>query len=337
MFLSVIVPIYNGQAYLRQCLDSLLDQDIPAREYEIVCVNDGSRDGSGEILREYGDRFSNVIVIEQENAGVAAARNTGLKQARGAYVWFVDADDFVQHNILGKMRATVEAENCDRLVFGAYQFADELAPEEVNLASTGGLSVNAPWYDAVVWRSLLKRSFLEENQLFFRYPQITHGEDGLFMYEVARCQKSCVEMGEILYFYRVHSGSAETERSPEHLRKMLRSHMAVTKILADYYAGGSKDSMTANKLTAFLWNTLYEITQLPSKERRNALRDLAQQGLFPYQRPAACTMLCSYVTDRNDWIGKGFDWLYRHLHTRWGFALMTVLQQLRRLAANVRR
>ena len=64
MFLSVIVPVYNGQTYLRQCLDCLLEQDIPAQEYEIVCINDGSQDGSGEILREYGKNHANVVMIE---------------------------------------------------------------------------------------------------------------------------------------------------------------------------------------------------------------------------------------------------------------------------------
>lgn len=336
MFLSVIVPVYNGQTYLRQCLDCLLEQDIPAQEYEIVCINDGSQDGSGEILREYGKNHANVVVVEQENAGVAAARNAGLKHARGEYVWFVDADDLIRHNILGKLRTAAEAGNCDRLVFGAYEFRDELTLEEYNRADRGELRVNAPWYDAVVWRSLLKRSFLEENQLYFRYPQITHGEDGLFMYEVARCQPRCVEMEEILYFYRVHSDSAETKRSPEHRKKMLHSHMAVTKILEDYYAGDNTDAMTANKLMAFLWKTLYEITQLPSQERRSALGQMAQQGLFPYQRPNLCTTTRSYMMERSNWIGKSFDGLYCHLNTRWGFCIMTVLQQVRRWMRGIR-
>lgn len=336
MFLSVIVPVYDGQTYLRQCLDCLLAQDIPAQEYEIVCINDGSQDGSGEILRKYGENFSNVVVIQQENAGVAAARNAGLKQARGEYVWFVDADDLIRHNVLGKMRTAAEAGNCDRLVFGAYQFTDNLTSEERDQADMGELRVNAPWYDAVVWRSLLRRSFLEENHLCFRYPQITHGEDGLFMYEVAHCQPRCVEMEEILYFYRVHSDSAETKRSPEHRKKMLRSHVVVTKILADYYAGGDTDAVTANKLMTFLWNTLYEITQLPSRERRSALSQLAQQGLFPYHRPDSCTTTRSYITERSDWIGKAFDGLYCHLHTRWGFWIMTILQQVRRWMAGIR-
>ena len=101
MFLSFIVPVYNTEMYLRECLDSLLTQDIPYDDYEIICVNDGSTDGSLQILREYERNCSNVTVIDQANSGVSTARNAGLDIARGQYIWFIDSDDVVLHDILG--------------------------------------------------------------------------------------------------------------------------------------------------------------------------------------------------------------------------------------------
>lgn len=100
MFLSFIVPVYNTEKYLAECLDSLLEQDIPYEEYEIICVNDGSTDGSLDILRRYAEAHSNVIVVDKENGGVASARNAGLDAACGDYIWFFDSDDIIHPNIL---------------------------------------------------------------------------------------------------------------------------------------------------------------------------------------------------------------------------------------------
>ena len=81
--LSIIVPVYNVEKYLKDCLDSLLDNNFPYTDYEIICVNDGSTDGSGDILDEYAERYENIVVINQENSGVSVARNKGLLVAKG--------------------------------------------------------------------------------------------------------------------------------------------------------------------------------------------------------------------------------------------------------------
>lgn len=100
MFLSFIIPVYNTEAYLDDCLGSMLNQDIPAEDYEIVCVNDGSTDGSLRLLRRYEEQYPNVVVVDQENSGVCKARNAGLAAARGEYIWYFDADDYVAANCL---------------------------------------------------------------------------------------------------------------------------------------------------------------------------------------------------------------------------------------------
>lgn len=124
MFLSIIVPVYNAESYLQQCLDSLLSQDILKEDYEILCVNDGSRDGSLEILQQFARDAGNVTVIDKENGGVTTARNAGLEAARGEYIWFVDADDLLKPNILGTLRRKAAETDCDRLIVGGYQFDD---------------------------------------------------------------------------------------------------------------------------------------------------------------------------------------------------------------------
>lgn len=325
MFLSVIIPIYNGQAYLRECLDSLLNQDLPAEDYEILCVNDGSQDASLEILREYAVRYTNVVVIDQKNSGVCAARNAGLVKARGEFVWFMDVDDL----LLGKVLANLQkaAIGCDRVVFGAYEFTDALTEEERMLAEEGKLETNTSFYDSVVWRNLLRREFLQKKDLYFRYPELTHGEDGLFLYEVALCQPKTVELEQVAYGYRLHSGSAEAVVSPESRRRRLTSLCRVCTILLAYHRNGSAGS--ADRLMSFLWMTLYDATRAPGDVAKEAMADLKKAQLYPFRKPQECTITDSYMADKTTLTGKIFDLLYRHLHRPWGYHTMRLLQKLK--------
>ena len=88
--------MYNTELYLEECLDSLLNQNISHDEYEIICVNDGSTDGSANILHKYFSKYHNIIVIDKENSGVSSARNVGLDIAKGKYICFFDSDDVLK-------------------------------------------------------------------------------------------------------------------------------------------------------------------------------------------------------------------------------------------------
>lgn len=323
MFLSIIIPVYNAEKYIGSCLDSLLAQDIS--DYEILCVNDGSKDGSAAILENYARQHTNILVIHKENGGVTSARNAGLEAARGDFIWFVDADDLIKENTLGKLRALAAGK--DRVIFGAYEFTDVLTEEELALSQKNQLSTNTSFYDSVVWRCLLRRDFLIRNGLCFRYPELTHGEDGLFMYEVTLCNPDSAETDEVLYFYRLHSGSAEAVVSPESHRRRLRSLIRVCEILRGYYQSGVKDA--ANRFMSFLWMTLYDMTRAPSGVARDALQQMKDAGLFPFHRPADCTIRESYIAG-SGLVGKVFDKLYLNLHRPLAYYAMSLLQKLRK-------
>lgn len=93
--LSIIIPVYNTEKYVGECLDSSVEQDILKNEYEIICIDDGSTDGSLNVLTEYSNKYENIHVYSQKNQGVSAARNAGISVASGKYVWFVDSDDYI--------------------------------------------------------------------------------------------------------------------------------------------------------------------------------------------------------------------------------------------------
>lgn len=327
MFLSFIVPVFNTETYLSQCLDSLLAQD--SGDYEIICVNDGSTDGSPAILASYAEGHANLRVIHQPNSGVAAARNTGLDAARGRYIWFVDSDDLIRENCLSHLARTLKETPCDLLEIGGYQFVETLSDEERAMAARHELPDNVPGPGSVVWRSLIRRDFLICRNLNFRHPELTHGEDGQFMFELSREKPVVAELDESLYFYRLRSGSAETAVSYSSRLRRMQSHAAVAKIMGALYAGGQTDAATADRLMATLWSALYDAARFPLKQARPVLASLGSQGLFPMKNPPQTRQTRSYMTDREDWIGKAFDWLYMHLHTRWGFAIMYLLCRLR--------
>jgi len=121
--LSVILPVYNVEEYLEKCIRSLEEQDIPKDEYEIICVNDGSPDNSREVIIKLQKEFDNLILIDQVNMGVSMARNRGLDEANGEYLLFVDPDDYIKRNKLGKLLYVAEKNEVEMLMSG-YVFVD---------------------------------------------------------------------------------------------------------------------------------------------------------------------------------------------------------------------
>ena len=122
--LSFIIPLYNSAQWLEKCLYSVLNQDIPESEMEIICVNDGSPDNSADIAREIAKEHPSIIVIDQENQGPSGARNTGMRRATGKYLCFVDPDDYVEPNVYGGLIKLMEEHQLDMLRFD-YQVVNE--------------------------------------------------------------------------------------------------------------------------------------------------------------------------------------------------------------------
>ncbi len=123
--LSVIIPLYNSAKWLPKCLDSVLDQDVPLAELEVICINDGSPDNSEEIALKYQQKYPNtIVVLSQENQGPSGARNNGMKHATSKYLCFVDPDDYVEPQVFGGLIKKMTDGNLDMLRFN-YQIVDE--------------------------------------------------------------------------------------------------------------------------------------------------------------------------------------------------------------------
>lgn len=211
-FFSVILPVYNVEAYLNECLRSLLVQNFA--DYEVVCVNDGSTDGSRKILAEWEPASPQIRVIDRKNGGLSAARNTGLEAAQGEYVLFVDSDDWVEPTMLARLAE--EAGSADMVCFACRRTdsnaCDNPAPEQ----SDGWSYYNRHALErretpfVCVWQRCYRREFLEENSLRFR-ENILH-EDNEFTPRACLMAKSVRVIPDVLYNYRVRPGSIMTTR-----------------------------------------------------------------------------------------------------------------------------
>jgi glycosyltransferase EpsJ len=132
--LSVILPVYNVQAYLPACLDSLMAQTL--QPDEIIAIDDGSTDDCPQILADYALRMSNLRIIRQVNGGLSAARNTGLDVAQGEYIAFVDSDDFLEPNIFATGLQQMQGNKLDMLLFNAMYYFDGRKPDHLIYTDT---------------------------------------------------------------------------------------------------------------------------------------------------------------------------------------------------------
>ena len=204
MKLSLIIPVYQVENYLRKCLDSCLNQDISKETYEIICVNDGSKDRSADILTEYKNKYSNVIVITQLNQGLSVTRNNGLKIARGEYVWFIDSDDTILPNSIKGIINCLKTNSPDMLQLNYNKVFEDGRPvipcycdikgqySGIELQKIGRLPVPAQF-------TIYNRLFLEKNKLCF-LPGILH-EDIEFKPRVTYLANTICFYEPIVYNY----------------------------------------------------------------------------------------------------------------------------------------
>ena len=212
MKFSIVVPVYNVEAYLDNCLASLQAQDFA--DFEVICVNDGSTDRSREILSEWAGKMPQIRVIDRENGGLSAARNTGLQAAIGDYVVFVDSDDWVEPTMLKRLAEENNDEDmicfaCRRTDHNTY---DTLVPEQSegwNYYNHHALEHREVPF-VCVWQRCYRREFLLKNGLHFR-EGILH-EDNEFTPRACMKAESIKVIPDVLYNYRIRSGSIMTTR-----------------------------------------------------------------------------------------------------------------------------
>ena len=287
--LSIIVPIYNVAPYLRMCVASLLEQDLEKDEYEIILVDDGSTDTCPEICDEYERMFDNIHVVHRKNGGLSAARNSGIKIARGAYVMCVDSDDYLQKNALGALLEQMEDQKLDVLRYNYqnvrengeifvpfktgkpyFDYSCEVVDGETFLNERLG-------YACYAWAFVLKRE-LYDGCLF---TEGIYFEDTDWTPRMLMKSKRVASTEMIVYNYLWREGSITLPDNPEKKRKVLEDKISLLR-------GFKEQQKMVQNRQWFIWQTagttmsvLGILATYPSAERKPYIKQLKELDVYP--------------------------------------------------------
>ena len=260
---SIIVPVYNVDQYLPRCLESLLGQKL--REIEIIAVNDGSTDRSGEILTKYAKVDRRLIVLSQENGGLSSARNAGLSIAKGKYIGFVDSDDYVEKNMFQLLFQAAEESKCDFAECDLFHDVDGACYVEhgVALYNSGEMLMMGR---SVVWNKIYLRDWLTETGVTFQNGLI-YEDVAFYAMLIPHLRKVCyVKEPLIHYVQRSHSINAVSTLKTMQILDIL------TKI-QEYYCNHGYQNKFAKELE-YLWvrillcSSLLRMAGIPDKRQR---------------------------------------------------------------------
>lgn len=216
--LSIIIPLYNTENYIAKCIQSCIDQTVSKETYEIIVVNDGSTDNSLKIAQSFIDQHPKIKIISQENKKQGAARNTGLKTAKGKYVWFIDSDDWIEPNSLCEIYNYLEQNSVEILGFDAIEHDSNKSklrirkhiPNYIYKANEALLedefNVNFPLH-------IFKKSLLIDNCLFFL--EGIFFEDNELMIKILAKTDSFVYLKKYFYNILVREGSTTRTKDPQ--------------------------------------------------------------------------------------------------------------------------
>ena len=258
-FFSIILPIYNVEPYLEQCIHSLLDQDFS--DYEMILVDDGSPDQCPEICDRYAAQYAHIHVVHKPNGGLSSARNAGLEVAQGQYVWFVDSDDWVEPNSMQVLynaccdgmpdvvkfnfaqNGSEEIQVANGIAPGDYDAQDRGLLLDMAFLKTGKFSLSA-------WSHIYRQAFLQQNKLLFVSERVIGSEDFLFNLHTFAVAGQVRIINDSLYHYRMRAGSL-TQR---YRSKLFQQYTELYTRLKECYAElGLLEDCTARISFFYVW------------------------------------------------------------------------------------
>ncbi len=293
---SVIIPVYNIQKYVGACLESVTGQSY--KNLEIIVVDDGSTDGSGEACDEFAQRDKRVRVMHQKNAGLSEARNAGIALARGEWVALIDGDDTVRMEFVASMiKATRDAEEVDVVVCGYNDIAPSAAVMTGEEAAVK-LLVEQENMEIVAWNKLYRKSLFSG----ICYPAGEKNEDSLTTYKLLAKARKVVYLDESLYCYHVRNGSImDDARISERLTQRERAAREAMM----YFGGNAKleqASEVALLLAKYAWidaGLRGEVDKRTAGKARNwVLANLGKYAKNPYM-----TQKLKTYNELNKWCG----------------------------------
>lgn len=227
MQLSIVIPCYNMEHYLPECLDSLFQQNLELSDFEVIVVNDGSEDGTLRIAETYAETHGNIKIIDKKNAGVGAARNSGYDLAAGKYLYFLDPDDYLAQNTLPTLIGIMAENSLDILTFKSksvvkkrYPFSENSAELDLKLEIHDGISyIASRKHQNEIWWFLIDRAFMQATGI--RFIEGKWMEDAILTSELFCEARRMAHVDFDVHRYRILPTSAMRNKSPEHYNKVI--------------------------------------------------------------------------------------------------------------------
>lgn len=294
--ISIIVPVYNGIKHLRPCLESLLNQDLPLNEYEIICVNDGSTDESLDLLKEFQTKSSNILVYNKENGGLGSALNLGIKKANGNYIWLVNQDDVVRYNCLGMITSFLERNAIDLFVF---KYTD--VSEKWVMDNNFNDNLRDIWIENHLTKrnfdfvepfvKIVKREVVLNNNLFFN-ESLFWMEDTYWTFILFKYIPNAVFTDVSFYYYRYVASSISSVKNVNNILKRNQSSLIFYNILKEEQKNNNllKNDTLLNQFVSdyldfgIVQSILVGILLLPSfKMKVQELNKLKANKMYPFK------------------------------------------------------
>lgn len=251
MFFSVLIPVYNVEKYLSECIDSVLNQT--EQDFEIILVNDGSIDNSGLICDKYAnEHIQNIRVIHQDNKGLLLTRRTGIKNAKGDYLVFLDSDDMLEKEALHYIKQVIKKYTCDMVCFNFSRYKDFSSaktslPFENEEIFTGDLKKKL--YDVICSSSIfnnlcnkvVKREIVDADFEYDKYKFIKNGEDLLQLLPIVTNAKKIIYLKKAMYYYRSNPNSITRTFQKDHYKSIKTINLMLIKYLSMWYVDYDSD------------------------------------------------------------------------------------------------
>ena len=240
VLVSIIVPIYNSKDFLDRCITSLVTQSY--KNLEILLIDDGSTDNSGEICDEWQKKDYRIRVFHKENGGVSSARNIGLKSCKGEYVAFVDCDDFVKQNYVEVLLNSVVENKCDMAIINLIEKYRDSTEKEIKFSTEKKLLnrydfldniTNKNGYQGYSCNKIFSKKIIDENNLIFD-ENIYYSEDLLFVVKFAeKAEKIYYEFDENLYYYCINEQSSTQVKMNNKLASSIKIYDQIINIFEE--------------------------------------------------------------------------------------------------------
>ncbi len=339
--ISVIIPVYNVESYLRECLDSIVGQSY--KKLEIILVDDGSTDSSGDICDEYARNDERIKVIHQSNHGLPYTRNVGMDEASGDWIAFPDADDWLEQDAFSKLVSAIkgDAADADIIVYGVCREYRKESKRTGLGVPTGMINDElldacrvAPFFKLIyhgkiikftiyaAWNKLYRREFLQSAGLRFR-PEVKKGEDAVFSADMLNDAQRIYYIDDVLYHHRIISSSWDNRYRPDMVEQVRLQHAALEEIIDRRGLSDRVRAMFQCRTSTRLYTCMRQCLFHPDNPHtpKERMQEFIKEANSEPFASAIQNADLSYLTTQE----KIFVWLMRHRQ----YALCVQLARLR--------